>query len=325
MLERISLFGIFGTAFSIDTKRVSRTYTTVIGGLVSIFAFILFSIITAIVVTDYRDTTKPVVSTNRVRLHFPETIYLLENGVYSHGGVHVGGDLSFNYLTIDQIKKFVAPKIEMVETLANFEGETVEKVQLVEITDVNNVKNVKIRQLSLEITEALGEEFCLDYISLYGDNLIGPDIRTEEYHITGSRFSLPYRRLRCRFYPCSLANQADCAKPTEISQLLIANSYSLKATNYSNKAKPLNLFSNADSFLHLKIGHTSVTTNFLKNNYIFDHDMAMVDERLTHSFVDGSRIESISRTRLNPTTYCTPREIEGGDCEPFIGRLRERL
>ena len=71
MLRKLSSLDIFGRLFSLNTIKGSATYTTAIGGLLSLLAFTLFSIITYIVVSDYRDTTKPVVSVNTVRLKDP--------------------------------------------------------------------------------------------------------------------------------------------------------------------------------------------------------------------------------------------------------------
>ena len=74
MLEKLRKLDIFGQPFSFNAYKNSGTYTTVCGGLITIFWLILISFVSFVVIREYLDTTKPVISVNRVRLEKPSRL-----------------------------------------------------------------------------------------------------------------------------------------------------------------------------------------------------------------------------------------------------------
>ena len=309
MREKISSFDVFSITFSLDTKRGSGTYTTHFGGILTIFAFILFSIITIIVVSDYRDTTKPVVSVNRVREGAPPEINFSEYGIGNYIAC-----LDTNFITMHQLKKYVTMRVDMLTTSEDAQGNRIEKVEPLNFDIVRRLKNQE-RKAYAEAQWGRTKEFGLDYEKIFGEVLILVDISLKEFYLTGSKFNLPYRRLRYRFYPCSLPNAADCTSVTDLSSLKIGSFGTFKVANYSNKKKPLKTFIDVDNVLFPTIGQTVRNFVYLKKNEIYDMDM--IKERLTHTFVDADRYGSDFKTRLNPLTYCTVAQIDGGLCEPY--------
>ena len=175
MLQKIRSFDIFGTPFSLDTKRGSSTYTTVIGGLLSIIAFFLFSIITYIVVSDYRDTTKPVVSVNRIRLKAPLSINLFDYEITTYIGC-----IQQNFVTMEQLKKYVTMRVEIVTTFKDAQGNTVEKIEPFGYNISDNLKNKEQQDLSAKQYERTSQDIGLDYKKIFGDVLINPDIGSKD-------------------------------------------------------------------------------------------------------------------------------------------------
>ena len=88
--------------------------------------------------------------------------------------------------------------------------------------------------------------------------------------------------------------------------------------NYSNKGDPLGFLVDTDHTLYAGIAETVVNTVYLKKNEIYDDDRNMMDERLTHTYVDAYNYGAATKTRLNPVAYCTEAQIDGGSCEPYM-------
>ena len=312
MLPKLKSLDIFGKTFSLHTNKGSGSYTTAIGGILSVFTLILFLIITLIVVSDYRDTTKPVVSVNRVKMPAPVRIDLFSNKIMSFFGV-----IEEKFVTIDEINRYLTFRIEMVTTTKNTNGYYEEKVELYEANIPEKLKNPQMKDLAFELI--LDKQFAqIDYMKLFADVGIVADINPEAFYISGSKFKLPYRRMRIRVFPCSTPNPADCVSLDTLSKSQFGNSITSKVGNYSSKRNPVLPFTDADNVIYLGVAQTVVISTYLKKNFIYDDDRGWFKDRLKFSYVDVDRIESRCKTRLNKRTHCSVAEIDSGVCEPYL-------
>ena len=313
MLQKLRSFDIFGRPFSLDTLRGSGTNTTVIGGLLSIFAFVLFSAITYRVGIDFLDTTKPVVSVNRVKMKAPERFQLFDYEVLSSIGA-----LHHKFLNQEEMKRYFTLRYQFVTTAKGADGQNQETVETVPTTLVANLKNPKMKELAIKSLNLTSGRDDINLLRLFGDAVIFPDINPEDIWISGSKLNLPYRRMRINIYPCSLSNPSDCAPVEDLAALAIGNFALTKVANYSNKRDPLGINADVDSSVFLGIGHTGLFTTYLKQNLIYDDDRDLLDERLTHTYLDVDKLESRTRTRLSGSIHCTVAQIDGGLCEPYV-------
>ena len=127
MLQRLQScrsFDVFGRHVSLDTINGSKTYSTATGGLFTLLAVALFSLITYRVVSDFRDTTKPVVSVNTLKMKTPLEINFYEHGVLSGIGV-----MHITVKKIDELRKYVIIRPEIVTTTIDSEGKFVDKIE----------------------------------------------------------------------------------------------------------------------------------------------------------------------------------------------------
>ena len=278
----------------------------------SIFAFALYSLITYIVVSDFRDKTKPVVSVNRVKLKAPLGINFYDHGVFSSiGGIHI------DFLVPEQLKKYITIRGQMVTTTKDNQGNYVDKIEAIEHALVDDLKSEEMKKLAIQgLTQIPGD---LDYYVLFKDKSIFLDLKYKDMYVTGSKFSLPFRRLRYKIYPCSLPNPTDCASFKDLSEFIFPNIGMVRVANYSKKIKPLVNVGDVETMIPLTIAETLIMSTYLKENFIYDEDMDIFGERgLTYSFVDVDKVKTVSKTRLNPTTHCSEAQIESGACEPYI-------
>ena len=311
MIQKVKSLDIFGRTFSLDTKKGSGSYTTVIGGLLSIMAFIILSIITLVITVNYKDTTKPVVSAHRVKLERPQKIDLFTNKIISLFGL-----LDVKFLTKEELRSYVTYRIEMVTTKMDEKGNLVDEVQQFEAEIVEKLKNQKMKELATEVI--VNNNIDLDFFASFANVGFIADVNPEEFHINGNKLKLPYRRFRMRFFPCSLPNPSDCVPVQNLAQSQFGNTIYSKVGNYSDKKNPVLPFSDIDNVIYLGLTETVVLSIYLKENLIYDDDMGLVSERLRATYVDVDKAESVSKTRLSGAIHCTVEEIDGGRCEPYL-------
>ena len=175
-----------------------------------------------------------------------------------------------------------------------------------------------MRDMGLKAIKDHDNANVLDNFELFKNVLIFSDVGPNDLYITGSKFKLPYRRLRYKIYPCSLPNPADCASFTDMAEFIFGDYGFFKGANYSKKADPLKAHPDSDNTIPLTVAETVVSTTYLKTNFIYDDDRDFMDERQTHSYVDADKIKFVTKSRLNPTIYCTAAQIEEGSCEPYM-------
>ena len=138
MIKRLRSFDVFGRTFSLYAMKGKKTFTTATGGLLTLLAIILFSIITYIVLSDYRDTTKPVVSVNKIKMKAPLPINFHENGIISAVAA-----FHLDFLKSEQTKKYFTLRPEIVTTTKDAEGNYVEKVEDYRATISDNLNDPK--------------------------------------------------------------------------------------------------------------------------------------------------------------------------------------
>ena len=199
MIKILHSLDFFSKKFSLNSKNRSRSYNTATGGLFTMIAFTLFSIVTYIAISDYLDTTKPVVSVNRIKMEKPERINLFKNDI-------IGAYSIFTtvFFTKEETRKFMTTRVEIVTTEEDNEGNTIESSKFYDSNVVDDLKHPELKELGIKGLRESNKD--LDLYTIFSKILVVPDIPPEEFWITGSKFNLPYRRLRISVFPCSLPN-----------------------------------------------------------------------------------------------------------------------
>ena len=312
-LQKVKDYDCFGNPISLNSTKKSRTSKTALGGLLTILAVGLFTTIIIIVATDFLDTTKPVVSVNRLKMKAPPRLQLFDYEVLSSiGAIHL------EFLNHEKLVRYLTVRYEFVTTTKGADGKNQETVETFPVVLTANLKNPAVKKLAIKafLTSRITDK--LDSYSYFGEAMVVPDLEPDDFWISGSKFNLPYRRLRIKIYPCSLHNPSDCVPVEALAETTLGNAAMAKVANYSNKHSPLGGHVDIDGFLYLGVGHTVLFTNFVKENVIYDDDSDLRNERLTHTYLDIDKFESGTRTRLSGSTHCTVAQIDGGLCEPYV-------
>ena len=256
-MKKIRTLDYFAPKFSLNTKKESKNYNTVLGGLLTILAVILFSAIAYVVGSDYLDTTKPVVSVNRIKMKAPERVDLFRNEVMGSFTI-----FTTRFFTKEETRRFMTTRVEIVTTDVDSNGNRVEKAQSYDSDILDRLKNPELVRIGTRgLIEASDE---IDFYKRFGGVFIVPDITPSDFWIAGSKFNLPYRRLRIKVFPCSLPNPSDCASITELADAQFGNLVLSKVANYSDKANPKRFFADADTVIKFGLSSTVVANIYYK-------------------------------------------------------------
>ena len=280
--------------------------------MITIFWLSLVSIVSFVIVREYLDTTKPVISVNRVRLEKPSR--LDRNGTYSTVYMFIDNTKSLSaeeskrYVTLDsrylRTTKVGDQEITQVET--NWVGKCTESTN-------QDSKNDFFNDL-----EKLSVNSKINYTELFAENILCVNFEKDQTIFEGSRSHLPFHRPLMEIYPCSLPDPTQCASPQELSVFHIIIVSSIYIARYKEKKNPLQVTIDVDTSLFVDIASKTKITTFVKMNQIYDDDIGIIDERHTHSFLDTDRVKAVTGTRLSQSIYCSKQQITAGLCEPYM-------
>ena len=311
MLSKLRSLDAFGQTLKLNTHEGSPTFNTIPGGLLSILWVALVLMVAYIMFADFLDTSKPVVSVNKIRLTQPLRINFTE---HQAGAVYILFD-GQKFLTVEEAKRFVTLDGKFFKTTKNDQNV---------VNQVVNKNMVGCSETDSESAKGLLDAGLSDidskvnYTALFYDSIYCPVLGDEHMYIDGDRFNLPFATNSDYIYPCSLPDPSQCASIQELSSLQVGLIQMVKVAKYKEKKEPLELALDADSFFYLDIVSRTKMTLFYKMNYIYDDDNGFIGNKLAHTFMDVNKIGSVAGSRLSLSTHCTKQQIQEGACEPYM-------
>ena len=260
-----------------------------------------------LILAEYLDTTKPVVSVNRVRQERPPLLNFTEHKAGTFFMFFDGKKI----LTVEESKRFVTFLTKATRTSIKAG---------VKVDEVFQNPMVPCGQLSGEISQGLLSDglATVDNPEQVLDSILCGDLDPHLSYTEGTKFKLPFMRTKARIYPCSLPDMTQCASPQELSQLQIWVIYLTKIAKYKEKKEPFQTATDADTTFYIDISSKTEIQTFMKMNYIYDDEIGVVGERLTHKFIDVDKTKTVIGSRITQSVYCSTQQIYGGLCEPYI-------
>ena len=305
MLKRLSSLDVFGQQFTFNAYKDSGTYNTVLGGIITIIWMVFVSVVSIVIIREYLDTTKPVVSVNRIRLSKPLTINYEE---YRTGL----GNLLFDgkrFLTIEESKKYVTFGGRYLKRYQQGDQVVEETTQRKSFDCFKDDSGEFLEPLANQINQIKSK---INLTVIFSKSMICVNLTKDQYTVEGNKSNLPFIWNTIDIYPCSLPDPTQCATPEELSTVQIGFIKLVKVANYSNKKSPLVPALDSDSFLYFDIATKTVLTVFDKMNDIYEDDNGILSERLTNTYVDVDYTNVVTGTRVTRSIYCSQAQIEGG-------------
>ena len=112
MFRKIAKFDILGKKFQIRASGASDTHNTALGGCLTAIWWISATIIAVVILRNYQDTSRPVVSVNKLRLRSPPALNLTENNV----GFLLFSTTYAKRMTFEETRRFITIESGFIST-----------------------------------------------------------------------------------------------------------------------------------------------------------------------------------------------------------------
>ena len=317
MVKKVTDFDIFGRKFSFNALKDSSKYTTAFGGLLSIIWIVMTSVVSLVIIMNYLDTTKPVVSVNKVRLERP----LMLNFTDDASSINIGWSfILFNgkkFLTVEETSRYVTFGANFYRTYRSGDKELTEVIPM-NVLECRKATDQVTRKKVVQSYSAITKKNGKNFFNYFKEFLVCSQTLPGLDYTEGTRFKLPFARTILSIYPCSLPDQTQCASSLELSKLQIGINMVVKVANYTQKRDPVGVFFDSDATFYVDIASKTRITNILKKNFIYDDDIGIIGDRFTHSFIDVDKVKSITGARLSRSTSCSKQQISVGLCEAYV-------
>ena len=311
MMKKLRSFDLFGQPFAFNAYKDSGTFTTVLGGLITIIWIISISFVSFVIISSYMDTTKPVVSVNRIRLTKPIPIDLLENKVGLLMNVFDGKKV----VSAEESKRFVTFAGRHIKTYKRG-NETVEESVYKDSFPCSESNQLELKEIGLNQANQI--ESSINLTEVFYHSMICLRFIEGQERIEGDKSNLPFARNTVDIFPCSLPDQTQCASFQELYEMSIGFTMLIKVAKFRKKKDPLEPYVDVDIAFPIDPASKVNLAIFEKMNYVYDDDVGILGERLTHQFVDVDRVNVVTGSRLSRSVYCPKEKIERGECEAYI-------
>ena len=311
MLNRLRSFDVFGQKFGFNAYKDSGTFTTVVGGLITLLWIGLISVVSFLIISNYIDTTKPVISVNRIRLPKPMRINFEESQV-ALALITFDGK---QFLTAHESRRYVTFAGKFIKTYKRGNETAEESTFRASFPCAETPEIDKMNQILALVDQV---ESKIDLGKMFLKSTICVVLEEPHEYVEGDKSNLPFIRNTIDIFPCSLPDPTQCASLEELCTLQILFAKGGMIPKYKQKKDPLVPTIDFDDAFYIDIASKTVMTMFQKFNYIYDDDVGILDERLTYKFVDSDNLKVMTGSRVTRSTHCTEKQIEEGRCEPYI-------
>ena len=306
----IQKLDILGSKFDfyLDKNKQKRLKTQ-FGGLLTLLCLTLSLTALTIFTSKLLKKTRPEVSVNVSIANRDSRVDIYTDGVFVVFGMFDGKI----FPKTEKTRKYFTLVAERLTTFKQ-EGRDTETRTVVEKFEM-----VRCEDLSNNMTDITSQAFETDSGSFFrGAVWCGDLVFVKHWWLQGSKYNLPFTRIRYRIYPCSLEEASECATAPELarSQLLIP--FYSRSANFSNYSTPLKGGVDTDLTTLFSIGTKTRLTLWLRRSRIEDDHIDFF-----RNF--GPKNESIEKEKVTSTTgsrgltlHCTKIEIEDGVCEPYV-------
>ena len=315
MRQALNSLDLFGPKFTFNAEKGSQKYKTPFGGLLSLIAIFLFSMLSVSVMLKCKDTTKPIISVNTIKLKKAPHINLNEHQI----GMMLMISLGTRLMKAEEISRFFTIKAEIKQTLP------MDKTRMIKSSGVRlpvgscAAYHSDVKKNLEEYAMKHPDTFLKDSLERAFKNAVYPDLRSPSAYLEGGKGSMASTRLEVKFYPCSLPHPKKCASHKELMRVLVFSFPLIKIANLSKKANPLSNFLDFHTRGLPISSRTKIRMiQYMKKNEIYDNDKIFRRQKLSQKFVDVGKVWLTTGSRLSASKYCSREEMASGDCEPYF-------
>lgn len=288
------------------TIRGSSLFKTYLGALLSLGVFGLLIWYTVTVVTKILDRENPLQSTateydiNTAVLEISKSDLLPVMNFYNKETGTVASPSDFG--------KYLTFQAKWYRSYFDYDTQTTGyEIVKIPVVICNLLKNKKPYELL----------FQNDNLKKIIFNLYCLDMPEGDFLISGDRMTPDIKSLSIEFFPCSLANSADCVSASELSKWSVVAVSIKKYLRNSDFDYPIKSIVSLREELNLQANVQTIIFDFIKETKIVDNTNWIQPSHEDWSFTELER-EEVRTGQRDGSTHCPKANILAGTCFPYL-------
>lgn len=299
-----------GSKFEMNFKGNS-SYTTSLGGCITIIDFFLISFGVYIFISQLLDTNQPGITISTNTLSSYNRMNIFNDRLFPAIGIFNGQKL----IKTEDLSRYISVRASVI-TMKVAEDPTAPYERVVSPIEYIPCKDIEASVLKKYIDSTSNAK------NFYERFALCPNIKDESiWEVNGSLSELPFTFARFQVFPCTLDNPlTECATFPEIAQSALKVGMLETTYDLSNQKDPLGKVINFDTEYYLNPRQLNQLVYYLQKNEIYNNIYDFYDSILNSKYVDVEKVVTTSGFRQG-RTFCSPAEIVTG----FPGTCREYI
>ncbi len=280
--------------------RGKSTVHTKLGAIFSIVCLALYATLSWVTITNYLDTSRPVISYESQSTKHKEKIDVKKSKLYP---ILFFFD-QVNYLSIDEVYQYVNPYI-LYYRKPSVGAAVTTRLKLVPCKEL-------VARGKTDTITADSEGFVKANYEKLG---LCVDDEGNQVTLGGAEVSDDFELFRVLLYPCTRTD-GTCKTQTQLAKLALSVSFPTPQTNFGDYKSPVRYVTESNEFVGVSNMISVVNYHSLRVNEVVQERGFLSKLQTTHHFVSIDK--STSQIRTRDATQITCSETALSACTPYI-------
>ena len=309
----VQAIDLFGGKFNLSFSSTTGAFQTKLGGYLTVLLGMISMGFLINIMLQYFDTESPIVTTS--------TELNTRNHVFNLYDEHLYLIIAFSnaYGFIEDYKRFATPKLRVYNMVYNYTKKTheIKIIKEFDFISCSSVTDPKMKEI-VEVTHSNKDiqrmSLCPDFAGSEDEFTISDDLDTNIY-----------RRAELTIYPCSLEDQANCAKPEEFFHFRTYYGQMNKLLTSANFEEPVTL-SPTIGDINLNDKYSKLMKFAVFNNKIIDRKYEFFAPKIRKEYSSFEIIERDINPRTPGQIHCTKKQValwKRGGCSEYLAIVYE--
>ena len=282
------------------TVRGKSTVHTKLGAVLSVVCLALYATLSWVTITNYLDTSRPVISYESQSMKHKEKIDVKKSKLYP---ILFFFD-QVNYLSIEEVYQYVNPYILYYRKPATGAAITA-RLKLVPCKDL-------LARGKTDTITAESEGFVKSNYEKLG---LCVDDEGKQINLGGEEVKDDFELFRVLLYPCTLTD-GTCKPQTSLGRLAVSVAFPTPLTNFGDYKSPIRYVTESNEFVGVSNVISVVNYHSLRVNEVMQERGFLSKLEVTHHFVSVDK--STSQIRTRDAAQITCNEAALSTCTPYI-------
>ena len=283
------------------TVRGKSTVHTKTGAVFSFVCLALYTTLSWVTITNYLDTSRPVISYESQSMKYKEKINIKKSKLFP---ILFFFD-QVNYLMMEEVVQYVNPYIMYYRKSSTGAPVSV-RLKLVPCSAL-------IAKGKTDTITAESEGFVKTNYERFG---LCVDDEDKVFTLGGAEVSDDFELFRVLLYPCALTD-GTCKSQAGLGRLSFSVAFPTPMTNYGDYKSPIRYVTESNEFVGVSNVIYTVNYNTLRVNEVMQESGFLSKLLLTHHFVSIEKSTTQTRTRDSNLITCNDATVLSA-CTPYV-------